>query len=93
MKDIIERLKHQVAFLKKTGHNAENDSLPVLLSASAARAIIEGLEVKSHCIPTREQVIEIMLEWVSHNEPIESTADKILKLLSAQINWISVEDR
>ena len=44
MKDTIERLKYHVAYSEKIGHNAENDSLPLLLSANEAQQIVEALE-------------------------------------------------
>jgi hypothetical protein len=34
----------------------------------------------------KEKVIEIMLGWVQHNEPIEATADKLLDLFAVS-DW------
>jgi len=38
----------------------------------------------------KEKVIKIMLGWVENNEPIETTADKLLDLF-AVINWAAFD--
>jgi hypothetical protein len=38
----------------------------------------------------KEKIIKIMLGWIEHNEPIETTADKLLDLF-AVINWVAFD--
>ena len=38
----------------------------------------------------KEKIIKIMLGWIENNEPIESTADKLLDLF-AVINWVAFD--
>ena len=71
MKQIIEKIKSQMANSIEYGNDLDAASWGmqegVLISANEARQIVDALEGEAHCIPTREQVIEIMLGWVSHN--------------------------
>lgn len=88
MKQIIEKIKSQMASSEKTGY-ADNQDSPYFLTTSEAQQIVEALEGmearRAFALPKGEEVNEHLLNNEHHHSPEEAAGELYYETLKSKL--------